>query len=204
MPAKENYSDKIYKPSGSESGQQLVDASKLILLNEYESLLRTTEPTRFLNRSLLIAIVLLELIYAPFSVLYQVPLLITSALASCFWFLQELLMARRLNRLGELIASTSGELITEMKGDYSRPVTLPPLRKESQTSSSHAQVTASTGTGELSSRGASDQSWTGAYVNWRHEARKDKWLRACQRLEPIIWFGLAFAFGIYHVLFALR
>jgi hypothetical protein len=206
MPTKESYSGARYEPTGSECGEQLSDAAKLILLNEYESLLRTIEPIRMLNRSLLIAIVLLQLVHGPFAVLNQVPLLIATALASCFWFLQEFSTRRRLGRLGELIASANGELATGMKGEYARPVILPPLRKESQTTrpSSLAQVAPSTEAGESLSSVTSGQIWTNTYVNWHHEARKDRRLQALQRAEPIIWFGLAIGFKLYHVILMLR
>jgi hypothetical protein len=206
MSAHENYSGARYEPTGSEGAQRLGDASRLILLNEYDSLLRTIEPIRILNRGFLIAIVLLQLIQGPFALLNQIPLLIATALASCFWFLQEFSTGRRLGRLGELIASTNGELATGMKDEYTWPVTLPTLRKESQTKapSSLPQITPSAEAGESSSRVTSEHIWTDTYINWRYEARKDRGVQTLQRAEPIIWFGLAFAFGIYHVILALR
>src|ERR1700739_3462970 len=117
MSANETYSGKDYKPTGYQGGQRSAAAAKLILLDEYESLLRTNDPIRFLNRSLLIAIVVLQIIYVAPTASRQLFLLAVTALASCFWFFHELSMDRRLGRLGELIASTSGELITEMKED---------------------------------------------------------------------------------------
>src|SRR5690242_18733468 len=132
MSARESYFGKSHEPAGLEDNRRLADASKLILLDEYESLLRTIEPIRVLNRSMLIDIVLFQIVYAPIAILYQVPLLVAAALASCFWFLQEFSTSRRLSRLGELIASTSGKLMAGTNADYSRPVTLPPLPRESQ------------------------------------------------------------------------
>jgi hypothetical protein len=199
MSAQQNYSGARYEPKGSESAQRLGDASRLILLNEYDSLLRTIEPVRLLNRGLLIAIVLLQFILGPYALLDQIPLLIATALASCFWFLQEFSTGRRLGRLGELIASTNGELATGMKDENTWPVTLPTLRKESL-----PQITPSAEAGESSSRVTPEQIWTDTYVSWRYEARKDRGVHILQRAEPIMWFGLAFAFGIYHVVLALR
>jgi len=203
MSAKQNHSSSSPEIKDSESAQRLDDASRLILLNEYDSLLRTIEPARMLNRGLLIAIVLLQLVHEPFALLNQIPLLVAAALASCFWFLQELSTGRRLGRLGELIASTNGELATEMKEEYNQPLTLPMLRK-TNLPSSWPKIPPSTERSETPARATPGQIWTDTYVSWRYEARKNRGLQSLQRVEPIIWSSLAFAFAIYHVIFTLR
>jgi hypothetical protein len=200
MSAKDIYLGKSYE-SGFEGGQQPGGASKLILVKEYESLLRSIGPTRILNRSLLVAMVLLQFVNGPLGFLQHVPLLITTALASWFWFLQEFSTARRLGRLGELIASTDAGLVARMKAEYARPVVLPPLKKESQTkTSSHFdEASASSEAVGSSSQAESGEGWTNTYINWRYVARKDRRLQTMGRLEPIVWFFLAFAFEIYLV-----
>jgi hypothetical protein len=196
MSARESHYGKGHEPDGSAEGSRLADAAKLILLDEYGALLRTIEPVRMANRALLIAVVLLQVFDAPMAVLYQVLFLSVAASASAFWVVQEVVTGRRLGRLGELIASTSGELIAGLEADYSPRVVLPPLHRESRADFSE--------TGGPSPQVASGQIWTDAYVSWRHEARNDRWLRSFQRLEPVIWFGLALVVGIRHALLVLH
>jgi hypothetical protein len=105
MSVQQDYSSK--RQQLKDGDQRADDASRSILLKEYDSLLKIIEPVRFLNRGLLIAIVLLQLFHGPIGLLEQVSLLIATALASCFWFLQELLIgrrfgaSRRINRVNE-------------------------------------------------------------------------------------------------------
>jgi len=206
MSAKDSYSGKSYEPTGFEGGQQLGSTSKLILVKEYESLLRSMGLTRILNRSLLVAMVLLQLVNGPLGFLHHVPLLIATALASCFWFLQEFSTTRRLGRLGELIGSTDAGLVARMKGEYARPVVLPQLKKESQskTPSNFGEVSPSSEAVESSLHTESREGWTNAYINWRYEAREDRRLQTVERVEPILWFALAFAFEVYRIVFMLH
>jgi hypothetical protein len=204
MSVQQDYSSK--RQQLKDGDQRADDASRSILLKEYDSLLKIIEPVRFLNRGLLIAIVLLQLFHGPIGLLEQVSLLIATALASCFWFLQELLIGRRLGRLGKLIASTNGELAEEMNDEYTGRTALPPLQKTPQTKPLFPlpAIPPSTEPVESTSRATREQIWTDAYVSWRYESREDRGVRILQRAEPFFWFGLAFAFGIYHVILALR
>lgn len=179
----------------TESAQRLDDASKLILLREHESLLWTAEPVRIANRILLIAIVVLQIVHAPLGLRSQIALLIAGALAACFWFLQEFLTSRRLGRLGGLIASTSGELVAELKDEYRPPVTLPtePPRKSSIP---WTQSSPSAEASESPLRATPEQIWTDTYVRWLYEARKDRNIQIFQQAEPIVWFGLALVTGM--------
>jgi hypothetical protein len=205
MSVSRQYSDNNGQKPISREDQQSANTAKIILLSEYDSQLRTADPVRFVNRSLLIAVIVLQVLYATLAIRSQVALLIVTSFTSCFWFLQELSSARRLTKLGEIIASTGGELASEMEADYLRAVILPLLPREAATSTSgtFTQVPPSSkDASEPSPRVTPDQIWTNAYVNWLHESQKDKWLKTCQRAEPIIWLGLAFVFQTYHLLFA--
>jgi hypothetical protein len=192
MSLKDNCGGDVY-----ESGDaRLADASQRILLSEYTVLLRTIEPVRIINRSVLIGLALLQFSYSQSPLSKHALLQITSALACGFWFLQEFVTGRKLGRLGELIAATSADAITAAKGRDMRPVVLPPAKKESQT----WQTTSPTSDEESQSSETPSTSfaqWTNSYISWRQEAWKIRRLLVLQRSEPIFWFVLILAVEVY-------
>jgi len=121
--------------------------------------------------------------------------------------LQELSTGRRLGHLGELIAATNAEVVTGETSKLTQPAVVPPPKKESPTSKMPtflAQVVPSTEVIEASLRTTSEQAWTNAYINWRHQGWSDRKIQTLQRAEPILWFVLIFAAEIYQLAFAPR
>lgn len=186
MSLKENYLVKDYKSPSSKDNQLSIDVVKYLLINEHRVLLKTVEPIRILNRGILFGVALFQIIYAPLPLGRNVAFLAISALASVFWYIQELLIRRKIDGLGELIATTSAEQLAGMKADYGRSVAIRPLNESlPEPKISPEQI---------------KQAWINAYINWRHEIWKYSKLQTAQSLEPIMWFILLLAIGVFQML----
>jgi hypothetical protein len=197
--------DNCYGEAQGSGDERSADASQRILLSEYTVLLRTIEPVRIINRSLLIGLALLQFSYSPAPLSKQVLLQIANALACGFWFLQEFVTGKKLGRLGALIAATNADTMTAAKGRDMRPVVLPPPKKESQTlqtpsPSSDSPTSDKESFGSETPSTSFAQSWTNSYISWRQEAWKIRKFLILQRSEPILWFVLILAVEVYRSL----
>jgi hypothetical protein len=95
MSVQQDYSSK--RQQLKDGDQRADDASRSILLKEYDSLLKIIEPVRFLNRGLLIAIVLLQLFHGPIGLRVGVVLLVLAGVVD--W--STIGASRRINRVNE-------------------------------------------------------------------------------------------------------
>jgi hypothetical protein len=202
MAANQTYIGHEYGSVSSKDDRRSTDASKHLLLSEYESLLRIKEPVRILNRLIVITLVVVQSVNAPLPIFRTVVFLLATTVASCFWFLQEFLADRRLVRIGELIAATSAELGTGIEATHTSTVTLPPKREFDSAGTSQSPTASAVES--VSRPSYSADSWTDAYINWQREAWANRGLRKLQRSEPIAWFLLALVVAAYRLMFTYR
>jgi hypothetical protein len=169
------------------------DASESILLTEYGMLLRTTEPVRIVNRTLLVGLSLLQFLFSPSVLSKQVLVEMVVVVACAFWFLQDYVIGRKLGRLGELIAATNADALGDAEIRSVRAV-VPPPKKGSQTPATTSNATIQDHSLPKSSL---EQAWTNSYVSWRQEAWKARKFLTIQRAEPLLWFLLTLTVEIY-------
>lgn len=187
------------EPADRLSGGSSADASQGILLSEYAALLRAIEPLRMVNRTVLIGLTLVQCLLNPTLLSKQVLLLIVSALACAFWFLQEFVTGKKLGRLGELIATTNADVMAGAEPPNTRPIVLPP-KKESQTEQMIGPASDKKAINRDTLSTSYAQLWTNSYIGWRQEAWKSRRILILQHSEPIAWFVLILATEAYRLL----
>jgi hypothetical protein len=190
----------VQESCDSVEASRSTNASQTILLTEYGILLRTIEPLRIVNRTVLIGLSLLQYWFSPLLLSKQVLLQIVAALACCFWFLQEFVTSRKLGHLGELIAATSADEITAAAGRKQRAVVLPPSKNEPQTAQTPTAPSNWGSEDRDMPKSSVGRSWTDAYISWRLDAWKRRKILTLQRAEPIVWFVLILAVEVYRLL----
>jgi hypothetical protein len=202
MRPKEQHADERYKSPFDPPDRGADDASRIILLGEYHSLLNAIEPVRIANRVLVLLLVALQVIHDQFSPIQTVTLLVITAAASCGWSLQEARLRRRLRRLGKLIATTNAGLTSEARMEAARPVILPTTKKQNASEASGTSDTDAVSNTEDEVRPARtpEHAWTDTYINWCLQPQKDGLRDAVDRIEPFIWLGVVVIFRMFPLL----